>query len=150
VWLSYCWLRHGAVVLRQALLFGAAFGSMLGSQSKHAPGSRYGSCRGSSLLLAFAAAAGPGGVAAILARCPEIMLCKPTTNDRWDRRAVELSAYLLRNGHCNVPEVGEGLWGGIKSGAQTFDAQLDTGLCILGVCGTDRDHASPWGSVKQL
>ncbi len=52
--------------------------------------------------------AGPNGIAAILARCPEIMLCKPTTNDRWDRRAVELSAYLLRNGHCNVPEVGQG------------------------------------------
>jgi len=33
------------------------------------------------------------------------MLCKPTTNDRWDRRAVELAAYLLRHGHCNVPEV---------------------------------------------
>ena len=33
------------------------------------------------------------------------MLCKPTTNDRWDRRAVELSAFLLLNGHCNVPEV---------------------------------------------
>ncbi|PSC73903.1 helicase domain isoform C [Micractinium conductrix] len=47
---------------------------------------------------------GPKGIAAILARCPEIMLCKPTTNDRWDRRAVELGAYLLRHGHCNVPE----------------------------------------------
>ena len=53
--------------------------------------------------------AGPKGIAAILARCPEIMLCKPTTNDRWDRRAVELGAYLLRHGHCNVPEVGTGV-----------------------------------------
>lgn len=49
--------------------------------------------------------AGPKGIAAILGRCPELMLCKPTTNDRWDRRAVELGAYLLRHGHCNVPEV---------------------------------------------
>lgn len=57
-------------------------------------------------MLLRPALAGPNGIAAILARCPEIMLCKPTTNDRWDRRAVELSAYLLRNGHCNVPEVG--------------------------------------------
>ncbi|EFN56500.1 hypothetical protein CHLNCDRAFT_144099, partial [Chlorella variabilis] len=58
---------------------------------------------------------GPRGIAAILARCPEVMLCKPTTNDRWDRRAVELSAFLLRQGHCNVPEDWEenpelGLW----------------------------------------
>ena len=52
--------------------------------------------------------AGPKGIAAILAQAPEIMLCKPTTNDRWDRRAVELSAYLLHHGHCNVPEVGAG------------------------------------------
>ena len=49
---------------------------------------------------------GPKGIAAILAQAPEIMLCKPTTNDRWDRRAVELAAYLLHHGHCNVPEVG--------------------------------------------
>jgi hypothetical protein len=32
------------------------------------------------------------------------MLCKPTSNDRWDRRAVELAAYRLKQGHCNVPE----------------------------------------------
>ena len=63
--------------------------------------------------------AGPKGIAAILAQAPEIMLCKPTTNDRWDRRAVELSAYLLHHGHCNVPEVGASEWmGGEEGGRQ--------------------------------
>ena len=57
------------------------------------------------LAPAPASLAGPSGVGAILSRSPELMLCKPTTNDRWDRRAVELSAFLLLNGHCNVPEV---------------------------------------------
>lgn len=52
--------------------------------------------------------AGPKGMGAILARVPEIMLCKPTTNDRWDRRAVELVAFQHTHGHCNVPEVGAG------------------------------------------
>ena len=60
--------------------------------------------------------AGPKGIAAILAQAPEIMLCKPTTNDRWDRRAVELSAYLLHHGHCNVPEVGASEWMGGEGG----------------------------------
>ena len=46
---------------------------------------------------------------------PELMLCKPTTNDRWDRRAIELAAYLHAHGHCNVPEEYEpnpelGMW----------------------------------------
>lgn len=41
----------------------------------------------------------------MFSRVPEIMLCKPATNDRWDRRAVELAAFLLAHGHCNVPEV---------------------------------------------
>lgn len=36
---------------------------------------------------------------------PQLMLCKPSTNDRWDRRAVELAAYAFKHGHCNVPEV---------------------------------------------
>lgn len=36
---------------------------------------------------------------------PAIMRCKPTVNDRWDRRVIELAAYLYRHGHCNVPEV---------------------------------------------
>lgn len=62
---------------------------------------------------------GPRGIGAILARVPEIMLCKPTTNDRWDRRAVELVAYQHQHGHCNVPEVG-----------------LQQGKC--GCCGRDR------------
>ena len=50
-------------------------------------------------------ALGKDGVAAIFMRTPELMLCKPSNNDRWDRRAVELAAFLLKNGHCNVPEV---------------------------------------------
>jgi hypothetical protein len=36
---------------------------------------------------------------------PQVMLCKPSCNDRWDRRAVELAAYRWRHGHVNVPEV---------------------------------------------
>ena len=48
---------------------------------------------------------GKDGVAAVFMRTPELMLCKPSNNDRWDRRAVELAAFLLKNGHCNVPEV---------------------------------------------
>lgn len=48
---------------------------------------------------------GKNGVAAVFMRTPELMLCKPSNNDRWDRRAVELAAFLLKNGHCNVPEV---------------------------------------------
>jgi len=50
---------------------------------------------------------GREGVAAIFIKTPELMLCKPSNNDRWDRRAVELAAFLLKNGHCNVPEVYE-------------------------------------------
>eukprot|EP00890_Picochlorum_soloecismus_P006646 jgi/Picsp_1/806/NSC_04295-R1_protein len=50
---------------------------------------------------------GRHGVAAIFIKTPELMLCKPSNNDRWDRRAVELAAFLLQNGHCNVPEVYE-------------------------------------------
>ena len=48
---------------------------------------------------------GKNGVAAVFMQTPELMLCKPSNNDRWDRRAVELAAFLLKNGHCNVPEV---------------------------------------------
>lgn len=47
---------------------------------------------------------GPQGVAAVFLQVPELMLCKPTSNDRWDRRAVELAAFRLKQGHCNVPE----------------------------------------------
>jgi len=58
---------------------------------------------------------GPNGVGAVFAQVPELMLCKPTSNDRWDRRAVELAAFRLHNGHCNVPENWEvnmelGIW----------------------------------------
>ncbi len=42
---------------------------------------------------------------AVFQAVPSIMLCKPSLVDRWDRRAVELAAYLHLHGHCNVPEV---------------------------------------------
>lgn len=48
---------------------------------------------------------GADGVGTVLMQAPQLMLCKPSTNDRWDRRAVELAAYAFLHGHCNVPEV---------------------------------------------
>jgi hypothetical protein len=50
---------------------------------------------------------GPEGIGAVFRQCPDLMLCKPTSNDRWDRRAVELAAFRLSYGHCNVPEAWE-------------------------------------------
>eukprot|EP00884_Botryococcus_braunii_P002347 jgi/Botrbrau1/12112/Bobra.0186s0031.2 len=44
------------------------------------------------------------GVGRVFLEIPEVMLCKPSTTDRWDRRAVELAAYRWRFGHVNVPE----------------------------------------------
>ena len=73
--------------------------------------------------------AGPKGLGAILSRVPEIMLCKPTTNDRWDRRAVELVAFQHGHGHCNVPEVGAGTifgWGVFKRGTVMSTAATAT------------------------
>lgn len=49
--------------------------------------------------------AGSQGVGQIFAKVPQIMLCKPSANDRWDRRVVQLAAFMHRHGHCNVPEV---------------------------------------------
>lgn len=49
--------------------------------------------------------AGPEGVGAVFSRFPLVMLCKPTTGDRWDRRAVELAAFIYTHGHCQVPLV---------------------------------------------
>jgi len=49
--------------------------------------------------------AGSDGVGAVFQRAPAVMLCKPTTNDRWDRRATELAAFAHLHGHCNVPRV---------------------------------------------
>lgn len=83
-------------------------------------------------------------MAAIFCRVPEIMLCKPMTNDRWDRRAVELAAYLLKNGHCNVPEVrawlavclcvGLGRWcvfvGVFRLGQVCFEGMVRACLCV--------------------
>ncbi|KFM28702.1 hypothetical protein F751_3532 [Auxenochlorella protothecoides] len=48
-------------------------------------------------------APGPEGVGAVFSRFPLVMLCKPTTGDRWDRRAVELAAFIYTHGHCQVP-----------------------------------------------
>jgi hypothetical protein len=45
-----------------------------------------------------------GGVAAVFRAVPELMLCKPSSNDRWDRRAVELAAFRHARGHCAVPD----------------------------------------------
>mmetsp|Transcript_20593 Transcript_20593/g.57143 ORF Transcript_20593/g.57143 Transcript_20593/m.57143 type:complete len:755 (+) Transcript_20593:162-2426(+) len=47
---------------------------------------------------------GGNGVGKILTRAPQILLCKPSTFDRWDRRAVQLAAFLHKFGHTNVPE----------------------------------------------
>jgi len=47
---------------------------------------------------------GPAGVGAILAASPLVLLCKPSVNDRWDRRAVELAAFRHLQGHCAVPD----------------------------------------------
>ena len=41
----------------------------------------------------------------MFAHMPEIMLCKPSNHDRWDRRVLQLAVFLYRHGHCNVPEV---------------------------------------------
>ena len=41
----------------------------------------------------------------ILMQSPQVMLCKPSTNDRFDRRVIELAAFYHRMGHCNVPDV---------------------------------------------
>lgn len=79
---------------------------------------------------------GPKGIAAVFARVPEIMLCKPAANDRWDRRAVELAAYLHRNGHCNVPEEWEsnpelGIWVKRQRVARAGGQLSDERLIIL-------------------
>lgn len=36
---------------------------------------------------------------------PQVLLCKPSHNDRFDRRVVSLAAFRFRFGHVNVPEV---------------------------------------------
>lgn len=36
---------------------------------------------------------------------PQVLLCKPSHNDRFDRRVVSLAAFRFRYGHVNVPEV---------------------------------------------
>ena len=45
------------------------------------------------------------GVGALVAQVPEVLLCKPSNLDRWDRRLVELAAFWSIHGHCDVPEV---------------------------------------------
>lgn len=56
-------------------------------------------------LKAWGWVAGLEGVGSIFMRAPQLMLCKPTTNDRWDRRAVELAYHAYKHGDCNVSEV---------------------------------------------
>lgn len=47
-------------------------------------------------------------IAAILQQWPQIMLCKPSHHDRFDRRVISLAAFKFRHGHLDVPEVGFG------------------------------------------
>ncbi|GMH35055.1 hypothetical protein BSKO_02923 [Bryopsis sp. KO-2023] len=48
--------------------------------------------------------AGPEGVGAIITQSPQILLANPKQHDRWFRRVVELSAFIHRYDHCNVPD----------------------------------------------
>lgn len=68
--------------------------------------------------------AGVEGVGRVFMDCPEIMLCKPSGNDRWDRRAVELAAYRWRYGHVNVPEVTPTLLSRIPRSTKPIDGHL--------------------------
>lgn len=43
-------------------------------------------------------------IAAVLQQWPQIMLCKPSHHDRFDRRVVSLAAFRLVHGHLDVPE----------------------------------------------
>ncbi|CAG9467497.1 unnamed protein product [Pedinophyceae sp. YPF-701] len=47
---------------------------------------------------------GPKGVGKLIANAPRLLMCKPTANDRWYRRALDLAAFQHRFGHCNVPD----------------------------------------------
>ncbi|CAK0786054.1 hypothetical protein CVIRNUC_009267 [Coccomyxa viridis] len=49
-------------------------------------------------------APGAEGVGRIFQQSPCIMRCKPTQHDRWERRTIELAAFLHQYGHVNVPE----------------------------------------------
>ena len=85
---------------------------------------------------------GPSGVGAILASVPLLMLCKPTTNDRWDRRAVELAAFAHTYGHCNVPEGWEettelGVWVKRQRIARAAGALIPDRLAVLEQMGFD-------------
>jgi hypothetical protein len=44
-------------------------------------------------------------VAQLLMDLPQVLLCKPSHNDRFDRRVVSLAAFRFRYGHVIVPEV---------------------------------------------
>lgn len=50
-------------------------------------------------------ATGPDGIGALITQVPEVLLCKPSNLDRWDRRLIELAAFWSMHGHCDVPEV---------------------------------------------
>jgi hypothetical protein len=71
---------------------------------------------------------GPEGVARVLVACPYLLLCKPSNNDRWDRRAIELAAYWHKHGHTNVP-------------ADTAEVRGEGGICSAGVAGRNRHPA---------
>lgn len=43
-------------------------------------------------------------VARLLMDLPQVLLCKPSHNDRFDRRVVSLAAFRFRFGHVNVPQ----------------------------------------------
>ena len=58
---------------------------------------------------------GAEGVGAVFSLAPRILLCKPGTTDRWDRRAIELAGYAHAHGHCNVPEVSSGYPGQLRA-----------------------------------
>mmetsp|Transcript_6443 Transcript_6443/g.18579 ORF Transcript_6443/g.18579 Transcript_6443/m.18579 type:complete len:900 (-) Transcript_6443:636-3335(-) len=40
----------------------------------------------------------------MLVRWPHLLLCKPSTDDRFDRRVISLAVFKYRNGHLRVPE----------------------------------------------
>ena len=50
---------------------------------------------------------GIAGVAQILMKTPQILLCKVIHHDRWNIRVIELAAFTHFYGHCDVPAVVE-------------------------------------------
>mmetsp|Transcript_37594 Transcript_37594/g.96186 ORF Transcript_37594/g.96186 Transcript_37594/m.96186 type:complete len:748 (-) Transcript_37594:129-2372(-) len=44
------------------------------------------------------------GLAKVITAFPKLLLCKPSHNDSWNRRFIDLAAYVYFHGNCNVPE----------------------------------------------